>query len=100
MPKTKSRAIAKREAKSNILRSPNAQGGYENPNEVDHPSHYQATNGLEVIDVIESYDLDFHLGQVVKYVLRADKKGNREIDLEKATWYLKRALQVSRMASK
>ena len=43
-------------------------------NMVDHPSHYQTKNGLEVIDVIESFDLGFNLGNVVKYVLRCGKK--------------------------
>jgi hypothetical protein len=58
---------------------------------VNHPAHYQA-NGIEVIDIIENFDLNFNLGNTVKYVLRAGKKGNKKEDLEKAVWYLKREL--------
>lgn len=58
---------------------------------VNHPAHYQG-NGIEVIDIIESFDLNFNLGNTVKYVLRAGKKGNKKEDLEKAVWYLKREL--------
>lgn len=55
---------------------------------VNHPSHYNA-NGVEAIDVIEAFDLGFHLGNVVKYVLRAKSKNGVE-DLKKARWYLDR----------
>lgn len=58
---------------------------------VNHPAHYQG-NGIEVIDIIENFDLNFNLGNTVKYVLRAGKKGNKKEDLEKAVWYLKREL--------
>lgn len=58
---------------------------------VNHPAHYQG-NGIEVIDIIEGFDLNFNLGNTVKYVLRAGKKGNKKEDLEKAVWYLKREL--------
>jgi len=59
---------------------------------VNHPAHYQA-NGIEVIDIIENFDLNFNLGNTVKYVLRAGKKGNKKEDLEKAVWYLNRELE-------
>ena len=58
---------------------------------VNHPAHYQS-NGIEVIDIIENFDLNFNLGNTVKYVLRAGKKGNKKEDLEKAVWYFKREL--------
>jgi translation initiation factor 2B subunit (eIF-2B alpha/beta/delta family) len=54
---------------------------------VNHPEHYQG-KGLEVIDIIEAFDLNFSLGNAIKYILRADKKGNRKQDLEKARWYI------------
>ena len=60
---------------------------------VNHPSHY--TDGkYEVIDFIESHGLGFHLGNAVKYISRAGKKNkDKEIeDLNKAIWYLKRAI--------
>lgn len=58
---------------------------------VNHPSHYQG-NGIEVIDVIEAFDLGFCLGNVVKYVLRAGKKDERLQELRKARWYLEREI--------
>jgi hypothetical protein len=58
---------------------------------VNHPPHYQA-GGLEVIDVIEGFALGFRLGNAVKYILRAGKKGDRLEDLKKAAWYLAREI--------
>ena len=55
---------------------------------VDHPKHYQGNN-FEVIDIINDYKLNFELGNAIKYILRAEKKGNKKQDLEKAIWYLK-----------
>ena len=57
---------------------------------VDHPAHYQSS-GMEAIDVIDSFNLDFYLGNAVKYILRAGKKGDKLEDINKAIWYLKHA---------
>lgn len=59
---------------------------------VNSPSHYTA-GGIETIDAIEAWGLDFHLGNVVKYVSRAGKKGDAAEDLQKAAWYLQRAIE-------
>lgn len=56
---------------------------------VNHPAHYQSEK-MEVIDVIEAFDLNFHMGNAIKYILRAGKKGNRNEDIDKAIWYLQR----------
>lgn len=61
---------------------------------IDHPEHYQG-NGLEVIDVIESFSLNFRLGNAIKYILRAGKKGERSEDLKKAIWYIEREIKKS-----
>lgn len=61
------------------------------PDMVNHPPHY-TTGGIETIDFIEAKKLDYHLGNVVKYVTRADNKGGME-DLLKARWYLNRAIE-------
>lgn len=61
---------------------------------VNNPPHYKG-NGLECIQVIEAFNLGFNLGNAVKYILRSDKKGNREQDLKKAIWYLKREIKGS-----
>jgi hypothetical protein len=58
---------------------------------VNHPAHYKA-GGIETIDFIEAKQLNYHLGNVVKYITRADIKGNREEDLLKARWYLNREI--------
>lgn len=59
---------------------------------VNHPPHYKG-NGIECIEVIEAFQLGFNLGNAVKYILRAGKKGNRQEDLNKAIWYLQREVQ-------
>lgn len=62
---------------------------------VTHPTHY-TRGGLEVIDAIEAWDLNFRLGNVVKYVARCEHKGKALEDLEKAKWYLDREIQKRR----
>ena len=59
---------------------------------VNHPPHYKAKNGLEAFHVIDGFELDFDLGNLVKYVLRAGKKGDAVEDLRKARVYLDRAI--------
>jgi len=61
---------------------------------VNHPAHYKV-GGMETIDFIEAKELSYHLGNAVKYISRADHKGNRKQDLEKAKWYLERAIAQS-----
>ena len=61
-------------------------------NTVNHPAHYKSASGLESIDVIEGFGLGFRLGNVVKYILRAEKKGAPIEDLKKARWYLDREI--------
>lgn len=68
----------------------------ENKEQVEHPSHYGgADNPYEVIKIIEHYNLDFCLGNLVKYVLRAGRKDpSKEIeDLKKAAWYINRKIE-------
>jgi hypothetical protein len=61
---------------------------------VNHPAHYK-TGGIETIDFIEAKELNYNMGNAVKYISRADHKGNRKQDLEKAKWYLERAIAQS-----
>lgn len=64
--------------------------------QIDHPRHYGgADNPYEAIKVIEAWELDFCLGNTVKYISRAGRKDkDREIeDLRKAQWYLERRIQ-------
>ena len=65
----------------------------DTPDMVNHPPHYKV-GGIEVIDFIEAKQLGYNLGNVVKYVSRAGKKGTDTLqDLQKARWYLERAIQ-------
>ena len=64
------------------------------PSTVDHPDHYGgADNPYEAIKVIEAWDLNFNLGNAVKYIARAGHKVDRLEDLKKAIWYLQREVQ-------
>jgi hypothetical protein len=56
-----------------------------------NPDHYKQ-NGIETINVIEAWGLNYRLGNVVKYVSRANHKGNYLEDLKKARWYLDREI--------
>jgi hypothetical protein len=67
-------------------------------NAVNHPPHYK-TGGIETIDFIEAKTLNYHLGNVVKYVSRASHKGNYIQDLEKAMWYLEREINKAKNES-
>jgi hypothetical protein len=61
---------------------------------INHPSHYGGENNpYEAIKIIEHYNLGFHLGNVLKYVLRSDKKENEVEDLKKAKWYIERKIK-------
>ena len=61
---------------------------------IDHPSYYGSDTTYETIKVIEAWQLDFCLGNAVKYISRAGKKDpNKEIeDLQKAMWYIQRRI--------
>lgn len=60
---------------------------------VNHPDHYQSTNGIEVIDVIDAFTSDlngveaFDTGNAIKYICRWHNKNGLE-DLKKAQWYI------------
>ena len=59
---------------------------------VNSPNHYKV-GGIETIDFIEAKNLGYHLGNAIKYISRADHKGARIQDLEKAKWYLDREIK-------
>jgi Protein of unknwon function (DUF3310) len=68
------------------------QPSQDSHDRVNSPLHYRF-GGIETIDFIEAKKLGYHLGNVVKYVSRADYKDNRLEDLKKAQWYLNRAIE-------
>ena len=59
---------------------------------VNHPRHYQSEGGIECIDYIEALGFGdgFELGNAIKYIARAGRKGSATEDLRKAIWYLQR----------
>ena len=60
---------------------------------VNHPKHYtEHPSGVECIQITEH--MGFNLGNAVKYIWRADLKGNSIQDLEKAVWYVQREIQL------
>lgn len=67
---------------------------------VNNPAHY-TEGGIETIDYIEAKGLGYHLGNAVKYISRAGKKGTNQglEDLRKAQWYLARAIEKNEYAS-
>lgn len=68
---------------------------------INHPDHY-VSGGIETIDFIEAKNLNFNLGNVVKYVSRCGLKKSKGMtssakaiqDLEKAKWYLEREISI------
>lgn len=61
---------------------------------INHPAHYGGDTIYEAIKVIEAWNLNFNLGNTVKYISRAGKKtANTLEDLEKASWYLQREIE-------
>ena len=63
--------------------------------DVNHPVYYN-TGEIEVITVIEDWNLGFHLGNALKYIARAGRKNKNEYiqDLGKAIWYLDRLMEL------
>jgi len=76
-----------------------------NPELVD-PKYYRESGvrcakcdaPVETFDVITGLGLDWPLGHVLKYVSRAGRKPGvaKSVDLEKAAWFLTRAIQRER----
>lgn len=62
--------------------------------QINHPNHYGGDSIYETIKVIEAWQLNFNLGNTIKYISRAGKKSkNRTEDLKKAAWYLQREIE-------
>jgi Protein of unknwon function (DUF3310) len=69
------------------------------PDKVNHPQHYGGDTTYEVIKVIHAWNLNFNLGNTVKYIARSGKKTENPIeDLEKARFYLN--YEIDRLTGK
>jgi len=59
---------------------------------INHPPHYTShPSGVECITITEH--MGFNLGNALKYIWRADLKGNDLDDLRKAAWYVQREIE-------
>lgn len=97
-PKSKWKAVAVSTSNKSVLQKPSTLApnavmsmSLHAEDKVNSPSHYKV-GGIETIDFIEAKNLGYNLGNVVKYITRADHKGNKLEDLKKAQWYLNRAV--------
>lgn len=57
---------------------------------VNHPAHYTAYPNVEVIEI--TAQMNFCIGNAVKYLSRAQFKGKEEEDIQKALWYIRHEL--------
>jgi len=64
----------------------------ESKSEISTPKHYQ-TNSIDVIDFCKLYNLNFNLGNIVKYACRVGKKDNDIEDLKKVIDYAQREIK-------
>lgn len=63
-----------------------------NSDPINHPPHYtDHPSGIECIQITEH--MNFCLGNAIKYIWRADRKGDAIADLRKARWYIDREIQ-------
>lgn len=59
---------------------------------INHPTHYtEHPSGVECIQIVEH--MGFCLGNAIKYIWRADLKGDAIEDLKKARWYIDREIE-------
>ena len=72
------------------MTNPARDDGKNDP--VDHPTHYRGhPSGIEAIQITEW--MNFCIGNAMKYLWRADEKGNAVEDLKKAAWYINREIE-------
>lgn len=80
------------------LKMPPASGE-PSPDAVNHPAHYTGhPSGVECIAIVEH--MGFCLGNAIKYIWRADLKGNAVEDLRKARFYIDREIERRQRAER
>lgn len=88
---TSNKSVFKRQKPSTLAPNAVMSMSLHAEDKVNSPSHYKV-GGIETIDFIEAKQLNYHLGNVVKYISRADHKDEKLENLKKAQWYLNRAV--------
>jgi hypothetical protein len=58
-----------------------------------NPDYYKA-DGIEVIQIIEAFKLDYHRASALKYLLRAGNKEDAIQDMKKCAWFVERRVKV------
>lgn len=84
-----------------VLRDESIESDSDQIDLINRPPHYITPSGLEAVDVLEAFELNFHRGTAVTYILRAGKKGGpaEELkDLQKAHRWLGR--EINRLQGK
>lgn len=71
----------------------------DNFDAVERPSHY-CVGGFECREVIAALELGYNLGNVLKYLWRAGRKGDRLEDLRKAAQYLQWEIEAESKRTK
>ena len=63
---------------------------------INHPAHYGKgeEDVYETIKVIDAWNADFCIGNAIKYLSRAGKKGSAIEDLKKAIWYINHKIEL------
>jgi len=71
----------------------------ENYDNVNNPSHYTMGRRYEPIDVIEDWDLGYHISSTLKYLSRYNRKNDDQgiEDLNKARYYLDRKINMLKL---
>jgi hypothetical protein len=85
--------VTEMEADWNAEQARHALTGVVSPKDVvNHPPHYlQHPSGVECIQIVEH--MTYNLGNAVKYLWRADHKGDQIEDLRKSVWYIQREIK-------
>jgi len=74
--------------------------GSEDPDKIElfdtivNPAHYTKGRVFEPVEVIEDWNLDYQMGNALKYISRAGRKGSLVADLQKAIFYLERRISI------
>jgi len=65
--------------------------------QIDHPKHYNVNwkgeQAIETFDYIDSWQMGYAEGNIIKYVSRHKYKGKALQDLKKARWYLNKMIK-------
>ena len=91
------RAITKHapnlDSSQSLIHLPLLENNEDDKRKINHPIHYSGK--VEVIDFIDSLNLNFNLGNVFKYIARAGRKDGEDTltALRKAQWYLNREIK-------